>query len=80
MARLTAAFQAYYEHMPVRASAVPNGPHIQMYRRLEFGRLMRLNVLDTRQFRSDQATTQAGAEDPAMTMMGAEQKAWLLRG
>ena len=80
VARLTAAFQAYYEHMPVRASAVPNGPHIQMYRRLEFGRLMRLNVLDTRQFRSDQATTQAGAEDPAMTMMGAEQKQWLLHG
>ena len=80
VARLTAAFQAYYEHMPVRASAVPDGPHIQMYRRLEFGRLMRLNVLDTRQFRSDQATTQAGAEDPAMTMMGAEQKAWLLKG
>jgi alkaline phosphatase D len=79
-ARLTAAYQAYYEHMPVRATAVPDGPHIQMYRRLEFGRLARLNVLDTRQFRSDQATTQAGAEDPAMTMLGATQKQWLLDG
>ena len=38
VARLTAAYQAYYEHMPVRASAVPDGPHIRMYRRLEFGR------------------------------------------
>jgi alkaline phosphatase D len=66
--------------MPVRASAIPNGPHIQMYRRLDFGRLARLNVLDTRQFRSDQATGQAGAQDPAMTMLGAEQKAWLLDG
>ncbi|MET9120871.1 alkaline phosphatase D family protein [Streptomyces sp. NPDC004528] len=80
VARLTAAYQAYYEHMPVRATAVPDGPHIQMYRRLDFGRLLRLNVLDTRQFRSDQATGQAGAEDPSMTMLGAAQKEWLLDG
>ncbi|MFI9805709.1 alkaline phosphatase D family protein [Streptomyces sp. NPDC052301] len=80
VARLTAAFQAYYEHMPVRASAIPTGPHIQMYRRLEFGRLARLNVLDTRQFRSDQATTQEGAESPSTTMLGAGQKRWLLDG
>jgi alkaline phosphatase D len=80
VARLTAAFQAYYEHMPVRASAIPSGPHIQMYRRLEFGRLARLNVLDTRQFRSDQVISQADAEDPSLTMLGAEQKEWLLDG
>ncbi|MFJ5267503.1 alkaline phosphatase D family protein [Streptomyces sp. NPDC088358] len=80
VARLTAAYQAYYEHMPVRATAVPDGPHIQMYRRLDFGRLVRLNVLDTRQFRSDQATGQAGAEDPSTTMLGATQKEWLLDG
>ncbi|WP_411150799.1 alkaline phosphatase D family protein [Streptomyces sp. A30] len=80
VARLTAAYQAYYEHMPVRASAVPNGPHIRMHRRLEFGRLARLNVLDTRQFRSDQATSQAGAQDPSLTMLGADQKQWLLDG
>ena len=80
VARLTAAYQAYFEHMPVRATAVPNGPHIRMYRRLEFGRLARLNVLDTRQFRSDQATSQAGAQDPELTMLGARQKRWLLDG
>ncbi|MHB9861747.1 alkaline phosphatase D family protein [Streptomyces sp. YIM S03343] len=80
VARLTAAYQAYYEHMPVRAAAVPDGPHIQMYRRLDFGRLARLNVLDTRQFRTDQAATQAGAEDPSMTLLGAAQKQWLLDG
>ncbi|MFF3417085.1 alkaline phosphatase D family protein [Streptomyces sp. NPDC002698] len=79
-ARLTAAYQAYYEHMPVRATAIPDGPHIRMYRRLDFGRLARLNVLDTRQFRSDQATSQEGAKDPALTMLGATQKEWLLRG
>ncbi|MEV7980514.1 alkaline phosphatase D family protein [Streptomyces sp. NPDC086519] len=80
VARLTAAFQAYYEHMPVRATAIPDGPHIQMYRRLEFGRLVRLNVLDTRQFRSDQVTSQAAAEDSSLTMLGAGQKQWLLDG
>ncbi|MFF3329582.1 alkaline phosphatase D family protein [Streptomyces sp. NPDC002888] len=80
VARLTAAYQAYYEHMPVRARAIPNGPHIRMYRRLEFGRLARLNVLDTRQYRSDQATTQQGAKNPALTMLGAAQKQWLLDG
>ncbi|MGW3289262.1 alkaline phosphatase D family protein [Streptomyces sp. NPDC001002] len=80
VARLTAAYQAYYEHMPVRASAVPSGPHIQMYRRLEFGQLARLNVLDTRQFRSNQATSQAGAQNPSLTMLGAKQKKWLLDG
>ncbi|MFF9150727.1 alkaline phosphatase D family protein [Streptomyces sp. NPDC014846] len=29
--RLTAAFQAYHEHMPVRAPAIPRGPHTQMW-------------------------------------------------
>ncbi|AWW39606.1 alkaline phosphatase [Streptomyces sp. AS58] len=80
VSRLTAAYQAFYEHMPVRASAVPNGPHIRMHRRLDFGRLARLNVLDTRQYRSDQATSRAGAEDPSRTMLGAGQKQWLLDG
>ncbi|MFJ5223635.1 alkaline phosphatase D family protein [Streptomyces sp. NPDC088400] len=80
VARLTAAYQAFYENMPVRATAVPNGPHIRMHRRLDFGRLARLQVLDTRQFRSDQVTTQQAAQDPSLTMLGADQKAWLLDG
>ncbi|MFJ5773341.1 alkaline phosphatase D family protein [Streptomyces sp. NPDC093094] len=80
VARLTAACRAYYEHMPVRAAAIPDGPHIRMHRRLEFGRLARLDVLDTRQYRSDQAVSQAGARDPALTLLGARQKRWLLEG
>ncbi|MFF3718971.1 alkaline phosphatase D family protein [Streptomyces prasinus] len=79
-ARLTAGYRAYYEHMPVRASALPDGPHIRMHRRLEFGRLARLNVLDTRQYRSDQATGQEGARDPSRTMLGAAQERWLVDG
>ncbi|MFF3915459.1 alkaline phosphatase D family protein [Streptomyces sp. NPDC001852] len=79
-ARLTAACQAYYEHMPVRASVIPTGPHIRMHRRLEFGRLARLSVLDTRRFRARRATTQEGAESPSTTVLGAGQKQWLLDG
>ncbi|WP_461032836.1 alkaline phosphatase D family protein [Streptomyces mayteni] len=80
VARLTAAYQAFYEHMPVRATAVPSGPHIRAHRRLDFGRLARLQVLDTRQYRSDQATSQEGAGNPLLTMLGAEQKRWMLEG
>ncbi|MGK5528988.1 alkaline phosphatase D family protein [Streptomyces sp. URMC 129] len=78
--RLTAAYQAYYEHMPVRATAIPDGPHIRMHRSLDFGRLARLQVLDTRQYRSDQATSEEAARRPWMTMLGAEQKEWLING
>ncbi|WP_052850464.1 alkaline phosphatase D family protein [Streptomyces avicenniae] len=80
VARLTAGYQAFYEHMPVRASAVPDGPHIRVHRRLDFGRLARLQVLDTRQHRSDQATTQEGAQNPLLTMLGASQRRWLIDG
>ena len=38
LARKTAAYQAYYEHMPLRVSAKPVGPTLPLYRRLTFGR------------------------------------------
>ena len=53
--RRAAAFQAYYEHMPLRRAAFPSGSRMQIYRRLQFGSLADLSVLDTRQYRSDQA-------------------------
>ena len=46
------------------AAGRPTGPDMPIYRRFDFGRLARFNVLDTRQYRSDQATSQAGAQDP----------------
>jgi alkaline phosphatase D len=81
--RRAAAYQAYYETMPLRASAMPSGSHMRLYRRLQFGNLVDLSVLDTRQWRSDQAcgdgshTNCAEALDPARTMMGTEQEKWL---
>lgn len=37
--RRAAAYQAYYESMPLRASAMPNGPYLPLRRRLRFGNL-----------------------------------------
>ena len=51
--RRAAAYQAYFETMPLRASVIPSGPNMRLYRRLQFGNLLDLSVLDTRQFRSE---------------------------
>ncbi len=83
MLRRAAAYQAYYEHMPLRATAFPAGSHMRLYRRLQFGNLLDVSMLDTRQWRSDQAcgdgnkTDCADALDPGRTMFGAEQEKWL---
>jgi len=83
-ARRQAAFQAYYENLPLRAAQMPSGPDIQIYRQLSYGRLVDFNVLDTRQHRDDQpygdGTHAPGPEttDPATTMMGFDQEQWLL--
>jgi phosphodiesterase/alkaline phosphatase D-like protein len=80
------AFQAYYEHLPLRIGARPAGPDIRLHRRLRFGDLVELTVLDTRQFRTDQADGRfiaprdPDALDPGRTMTGAEQERWLLDG
>lgn len=76
-ARRIAAFQAWYEHMPVRRAQQPDGPDMQIFRRFEWGNLARIHVLDTRQYRSDQVATLEEAEDPSRTMLGARQEDWL---
>jgi alkaline phosphatase D len=82
--RRAVAFQAYYEHMPLRRAQAPMGPDLLLYRRLHFGQLATFHVLDTRQYRSDQPACEdakcAEAFDPSRTMLGAEQESWLLRG
>jgi alkaline phosphatase D len=79
-ARRAAAFQAYYEHMPLRRTSLPRGVDMQLYRRLRFGSLIDLHVLDTRQYRSVQPTTVAGSWNKALTMTGARQEKWLVDG
>lgn len=84
--RAAAAFQAWYEHMPVRASARPAGTEITAYRHLRFGRRLDLRVLDTRRFRDDQPCGDgvvapcAAVARPEAQMLGAAQEAWLREG
>jgi len=88
--RKTAALQAWYEHVPVRRAQLP-GPLSAMYRRLDYGSLVRMHVLDTRSHRSDQQCERLGMTDeerrqcprvdrPERTMLGVAQEAWLDRG
>jgi alkaline phosphatase D len=84
-ARRTAAYQAYYENMPLRPTSVPSGNSIQLYRRLPWGKLATFHMLDTRQFRDDQACGDgskvcADADSSTRTITGATQEAWLLDG
>jgi alkaline phosphatase D len=79
-ARRIAAFQAYYEHMPLRRSSLPRGLDMQIYRRFRFGSLAGVHVLDTRQYRSNQPATLDAARDPSRTMTGAKQERWLVDG
>jgi alkaline phosphatase D len=86
LARRAAAYRAWWEHQPVRLPA-PTGPELLMYRTLEFGRLATFQLLDTRQYRSDQAcgsTVDIGApcpdvDAPTATLLGDTQTRWLSR-
>ena len=48
LARRAAAYQAYYEHMPLPPGWGRAGSDMRLYRRLTFGHLAEFNVLDTR--------------------------------
>lgn len=66
-ARRAAAYQAWYEHMPVRASVLTqgmaglgSGAEMRIYQQLPFGRLATLYLLDGRQYRDRQPCPQDG--------------------
>jgi len=86
LARRAQAYQAYYEHMPLRPASMPQGPDMQLYRRLDYGSLASFQVLDTRQYRSDQPCGDGlqvrcpAALDPDTTLLGPDQERWLLNG
>src|SRR5262245_3705315 len=81
--RRTAAYQAFYENMPLRRSSMPRGADLHLYRHFQFGDLLSLEMLDGRQYRSRQAC--GGATGPqcpeaferARTMLGEQQEHWL---
>jgi alkaline phosphatase D len=91
-----AAYQAFYEHMPVRPIlSHPEGPVMRVYDRFTFGDLIEISMIDGRQYRSREAcysppykggghveTNETCPErlSAARTMMGFAQEAWLYEG
>jgi alkaline phosphatase D len=94
LARRAAAYQAYYEHMPLPAWARPRASAMRVYGRSAHGRLASFFVLDTRQYRSHQVCTRpdrGGGNvvreeecpqrlDAGLTFLGREQEEWLNAG
>jgi alkaline phosphatase D len=90
LVRRGAAYQAYYEHMPVRVSAFARAlaghagaASLRMHERLDLGRLASLHLLDDRQFRDPQVCTRDGAlgsgvVNPANCTTWADQRRSLL--
>jgi alkaline phosphatase D len=63
-ARRAGAYQAYYEHMPLRASVLTqglaglaHGAEMRIYRQQRYGQLANILMLDNRQYRDAQACT-----------------------
>ncbi len=94
--RRAAAYQAFYEHMPVRPIlSRPDGPRMRVYDRFTFGDLVEISMLDGRQYRSREAcyaapnkggthleTDAACPErrEAGRSMIGFAQEAWLHSG
>lgn len=88
LARRAAAYQAYYEHMPLRRRARPVGPAMSLYRTLDWGDLAEVQFLDTRQHRPARTCDALSKgklipdcperSDPARSLLGAAQERWLL--
>jgi alkaline phosphatase D len=84
--RRAAAYQAYYEFMPLRPRSLPRGPDMLLYRGAKFGRLAEFFVLDTRQYRTPQPNGDGikplvgEALRPTNTLLGRRQRGWLDAG
>ncbi|MBJ8348086.1 alkaline phosphatase [Antrihabitans sp. YC2-6] len=84
--RRAAAFQALYEHQPLRAAQVPAGPGMRLHRRIAYGDLAEFTMLDTRQYRDDQAcgdgqvTRCPDRFRTDRSLLGPQQRTWLIDG
>ena len=88
--RRAAAYQAYFEHMPLRLGPDPvNASQMRIHDRMAWGRLADVWTLDCRQYRDHPACPDPnrgggrvvlGCEalaDPARSLLGAAQEQWL---
>ena len=71
--RRAAAYQAYYEHMPIRSSALIDGldgllkgSEMRIYGDFRFGKLANISVLDDRQYRDVEVCTPSGVGSAAI--------------
>jgi alkaline phosphatase D len=80
--RRNRAYQAYAEWMPIRLPEQRTAEETRIYRRLRFGTLADLTMLDLRQYRDRQVSSVDGEkiDDPDRTMTGSEQQAFLEEG
>ncbi|HKZ04142.1 MAG TPA: alkaline phosphatase D family protein [Methylomirabilota bacterium] len=90
--RRLAAYQAYYEHMPLRPAVRLPAPEMRVYGRLGWGALADFFVLDSRQYRAPQVCGDglrgggqvvdgcSARSSPAQTRLGPEQERWLFEG
>jgi alkaline phosphatase D len=91
--RRAAAYQAFYEHMPVRRFPGADWADFRVHKRLRFGDLAEFTLLDNRQFRSAPACTppqsrrarviSPACEErtaPGRSMLGGAQEQWLYEG
>jgi alkaline phosphatase D len=84
--RRAAAYQAWWEHQPVKVPRAQSWSDLTITRSINWGSLARFWMLDTRQYRDDQAcgdgTVAPCAEslDPKRGLLGATQEQWLVNG
>ncbi|GGK39559.1 phosphodiesterase/alkaline phosphatase D [Nocardia camponoti] len=79
--RRAASAKAYLEWMPVRETRADGA--VQIYRRLRFGTLAELSMLDLRSYRDEDAhafAPRSVIDDPNRTLTGAAQMSWLTAG
>jgi alkaline phosphatase D len=86
-ARRAAAYQAWWEHQPVRVPRVKSWADLKISRSLEWGATARFWMIDTRQYRSDQACDDGvdavpcgDWDNPSRQFMGAADEKWLAQG
>jgi alkaline phosphatase D len=65
--------RAFLDYWPILPPEEEPG---RLYRRVRWGRLVELFILDTRQYRSDNSKP----DGPGKTMLGAAQRRWLIEG
>lgn len=91
LARRAAAYQAWYEHMPLPPGSYTGGPHMRIHGSHAMGNLARIQLLDMRQYRDYHVCSRQGrgggnqvdvAEcpermQPGRSLLGARQEQWL---